>query len=140
MSKTLCSKQARYLKFKWLQRDLNSKPLNSETNTQSFSKTSQVWLNRWVFVYELSGCGFESRCSHLTRPHLTELYLWLVYFDVFLKDHWVTENKNSCFVVVSENLLGFFSPVVFRVLSLLLIHHCWLCISRLLSYVTGTQS
>ena len=24
-----------------------------------------VWLNGWVFVYELSGCGFESRCSHL---------------------------------------------------------------------------
>ena len=21
-----------------------------------------VWLNGWVFVYELSGCGFESRC------------------------------------------------------------------------------
>ena len=24
-----------------------------------------VWLNCWVFVYELSGCGFESSCSHL---------------------------------------------------------------------------
>ena len=24
-----------------------------------------VWLNDWVFVYKLSGCGFESRCSHL---------------------------------------------------------------------------
>ena len=24
-----------------------------------------VWLNGWVFVYELSVCGFESRCSHL---------------------------------------------------------------------------
>ena len=24
-----------------------------------------VWLNGWVFVYELNGCGFESRCSHL---------------------------------------------------------------------------
>ena len=24
-----------------------------------------VWLNGWVFVYELSGCGFESRCYHL---------------------------------------------------------------------------
>ena len=24
-----------------------------------------VWPNGWVFVYELSGCGFESRCSHL---------------------------------------------------------------------------
>ena len=25
----------------------------------------QVWLNGWVFVYELSGCEFESSCSHL---------------------------------------------------------------------------
>ena len=24
-----------------------------------------VWLNGWVFVYELSGCGLESSCSHL---------------------------------------------------------------------------
>ena len=24
-----------------------------------------VWLNGWVFVYELNGCGFESSCSHL---------------------------------------------------------------------------
>ena len=24
-----------------------------------------VWLNDWVFVYELSGCGFESSCSYL---------------------------------------------------------------------------
>ena len=24
-----------------------------------------VWLNGWVFVYELSGCGFESSCSQI---------------------------------------------------------------------------
>ena len=24
-----------------------------------------TYLNGWVFVYELSGCGFESSCSHL---------------------------------------------------------------------------
>ena len=41
---TPCSKQARNLKFKWLQ---------------------PVWLNGWLFVYELNGCGFESTCSHL---------------------------------------------------------------------------
>ena len=23
-----------------------------------------VWLNGWVFVYKLSGCGFESPCCH----------------------------------------------------------------------------
>ena len=24
-----------------------------------------VWPNGWVFIYELSGCEFESRCNHL---------------------------------------------------------------------------
>ena len=26
-----------------------------------------VWLNGWVFIYELNGCGFESRCCHLEK-------------------------------------------------------------------------
>ena len=26
---------------------------------------SAIWLNGWVFVYELNSCGFESSCSHL---------------------------------------------------------------------------
>ena len=56
---TPCSKQARYLKFKWLQRDSNPQPLSSKMNTQP------VWPSGWVFVYKLSGCVFKSCCSHL---------------------------------------------------------------------------
>ena len=44
-----------YLKFKWLQWDSNPQPLSSKRT---------FWLNGWVFVYQLSGCGFEYRCSH----------------------------------------------------------------------------
>ena len=33
--------------------------------SQHSSIICPVWLNGWVFVYELSGCGFESGCSHL---------------------------------------------------------------------------
>ena len=37
--------------------------------THNYSKHSSiswpVWLNGWVFVCNLSGCGFESCCSHL---------------------------------------------------------------------------
>ena len=33
--------------------------------SQNSSIIWPVWLNCWVFVYELSGCGFESRCCHL---------------------------------------------------------------------------
>ena len=28
-----------------------------------FLKTGTVWLNGWVLIYQLSDCGFESRCS-----------------------------------------------------------------------------
>ena len=34
--------------------------------SQHISIIWSVWLNGWVFVYELSGCGFESRYSHFT--------------------------------------------------------------------------
>ena len=33
--------------------------------TQFNSIISSVWLNCWVFVNELSGCGFETRYIHL---------------------------------------------------------------------------
>ena len=33
--------------------------------SQHSSIIRPVWLNDSVFVYELSGCGFESSCSHL---------------------------------------------------------------------------
>ena len=35
---------------------------NTHNAAQSFSS---VWLNGWVLIYKLSGCGFESSCSHL---------------------------------------------------------------------------
>ena len=45
--------------LKWLQLDSNPEPLSSSTNSQPFGQTG------WVFVYELSGSGFESSRSHL---------------------------------------------------------------------------
>ena len=64
-------------KFKWLQlergftlkrvRDIRT--CNQMQRTDKYSQHSSiiwpVWLNGWVFLYELSGCGFESSCSHL---------------------------------------------------------------------------
>ena len=54
------------LKFNWLQWD-------------------PVWLNGWVFVYELSGCGFESRL--LSRSlyinifiHSKNFHSWICLF------------------------------------------------------------
>ena len=45
------------------------KTYNQMHRTDKYSQHSSiiwsVWLNGWVFVYELSGCGFESCCNHL---------------------------------------------------------------------------
>ena len=38
----------------------------NRTRTHNYLVHKQrIWLNGSVFVYELSGCGIESRCSHL---------------------------------------------------------------------------
>ena len=59
------SKQARNLKFKWLEVDSNPEPRSSYTNIQS------VWPNGWVFIYKLTRPGFEFSCSHLTSRFRT---------------------------------------------------------------------
>ena len=45
------------------------RPYSQMHRTDEYSEDSSIiwpdWLNGWVFVYEPSGCGFESRCSHL---------------------------------------------------------------------------
>ena len=38
---------------------------STDKYSQLSSIIQSVWPNGWVFVYEVSGCGFESRCSHL---------------------------------------------------------------------------
>ena len=44
---------------------------NNVRGIQSSQKRSKpkrlrpVWLNGWIFVYKLNGCGFEPRCCHL---------------------------------------------------------------------------
>ena len=40
-----------------------------------------VWSNGSVFVYELSGCGFESSCSHFCR------YLQCFSIEKVLQEH-----------------------------------------------------
>ena len=50
-------------------RTWHDKNIKSNYRTDKYSQQSSiiwpVWLNGWVFVDELSGCGFESSCSHL---------------------------------------------------------------------------
>ena len=44
---------------KWLQLDSNQNHLVCKRTLNHF------WPNGWVFVYEISGSGFDSSCSHL---------------------------------------------------------------------------
>ena len=44
-----------------------SKMHRTDKHSQHSSIIWPVWLNGWVFVYELSGCGYESSCYHLRK-------------------------------------------------------------------------
>ena len=72
--RTPCSKQASYLKIKWLQRDSNPQPLSSWTKTQPFSQTGQMieqyceYLSLrciWFYVFIMS------RTNLRVNPHST---------------------------------------------------------------------
>ena len=43
------------------------------TTTQFINKHSTIWLNVWVFFCELSGCAFESSCSHLNSDFAPDI-------------------------------------------------------------------
>ena len=71
-----CLKQAPYLKFQWQQQDSNPQPLGlymhrTDKYSQHRSIIWLVWLKGWVFIYKLSGCGFESCCCHLNFTYGT---------------------------------------------------------------------
>ena len=65
-----------------------TKTLSQLNHTDKYSQHSSViwtvWLNGWVFVYELSGSGFESRCSYLNfkyRAFFEQGVPWSVWHD-----------------------------------------------------------
>ena len=58
---------------------LYSQMHRTDKSSQRSSIICSVWLNGWVFTYELSGCGFESPCSHLNfrfRPCFKKRFPW----------------------------------------------------------------
>ena len=49
----------------WVLSDCRGIPMhNYLVRKQTLKTIWPVWVNGWVFVYKLSGCGFESLCSH----------------------------------------------------------------------------
>ena len=55
----------------WYNKNIHSNAMHS---TDQYSQLSSItwlaWLNGWVFVYELSGSGFESNWSYLNFRYL----------------------------------------------------------------------
>ena len=46
-----------------------------------------IWWNSWLFVYELSGCGFEFRCSHawfICDSHFNSTILVIIFWDLLM--------------------------------------------------------
>ena len=77
------------------------------------------WLNGWVFVYKLSGCGFESRCSHLhlsmppkeiLHHHLNQ---WACYITGFM-----------CLCIYILQYIPEFLHCLYRESILILLLHC----------------
>ena len=55
-----------------------------------------IWLNGWVFVYELSSCRFESRCCHINF-----ILLYCRRYDALSSVTTYSDSK-----MVLEDLLG----------------------------------
>ena len=71
-----------------------------------------VWLNDWVFVYELSGCGFESRFCQIDFTYFSGIFIsnFEQNFQI-LSTSWLNQYRN----VPGSNLLGlWFSEVVWK--------------------------
>ena len=62
-----------------------------------------VWPNVWVFVYELSGSGFESSCSQATECGLKAYVTWQEY-TVSRMDQ-IARKWNSIHINSSSNTL-----------------------------------
>ena len=50
-----------------------SDSIKTLTHIHLLRKQTLNWLNGWVFVYKLSGCGFESRCSHFNFRYRVDI-------------------------------------------------------------------
>ena len=50
----------------WLDNNMQCQMLRTDKHSQHSSIIWPVWLNCWVRICKLSGCGFESRCCQLT--------------------------------------------------------------------------
>ena len=90
--KTLLSCHVRVSEWIYTHSCLNVKELFAR-NRRDMVKT----LHGWVFVYKLSGCGFECRCCHLMP--LLSLKSLLIFWNMSY-DSLAMKNGNGKFIMV----------------------------------------
>ena len=61
-----------------------------------------VWLNCWVFVYELSGCGFRSSSCHLIRKTIECRFTLKLVSDMTVTNSEMhcTDNYSQCSSII----------------------------------------
>ena len=90
---TSCSKQVRYLKFKWQQRDSNLQPLSSSGNTQPISHTGQM--------IELCCENLSVRILLSCHVHVSE-WIYTFYSCLNVKEL-LTWNRRNIWSLVERN-------------------------------------
>ena len=104
-----------------------------------------VWLNGWVFIFELSGCGFDSCCSHVNFRfctcfeqgipwHSGNYRVW-IYPETFT---WYDKNIQSDTNLNPAKHLSLAVPLAFPSLRSCLIIYLIPCFSMLSCRVTTT--
>ena len=63
-----------------------------------------VWLNDWVFVYKLSGCGFKFRCSHVSCYFMKKLF--------FFSNH-IIKNYKYFLILSGVQILNVFIDTIY---------------------------
>ena len=89
-----------------LKRHSNPQPFSSQKIDFHWRYYNQVMINGWVFICKLSGCGFESSCSHLTFRYRTcfkQGVLWN------LSNYRVCIHSETSTLILSILLLIYFS-------------------------------
>ena len=110
-----------HLIFDWLSRDSFLETGANVSDTMEF----KVWLNGGVFIYELSSCGFESRCCHTINmknyldPRQVSFFDPLGFFSAF------SQKIYCCHEHKKNNTLETFSGIsFFHVYEILLCKFC----------------
>ena len=91
-------------------------------HTDKYSQHSSiiwpVWLNHWVFVYELSAYGFESGCSHLNLIYYTCFELGVLRhlgncIDIQATVVWIHSEMSAFFLLAKRSrILNFMFTII----------------------------